>query len=480
MISLLQAPWMRTRWIRVALLAGILFSAILLGTPPTRAQVSQENQGAVHILEIRGIINPPVAAYLERALADAAEQDARLVVIEVDTPGGLSTSTREMTQAILASPVPVAVYVAPSGARAASAGLFILVTGHVAAMAPGTNTGAAHPVNMGGEPADEASVDKAVNDAAATIRTLARQRGRNAEWAEQAVRESVSITEDEAAEQNVIDVVARDLEHLLELIHGRTVETAAGEVTLDVADAPRLPAPMSFAERFLHVISDPNIAFVLLSVGTIGLIAELYNPGMLAPGIAGILSLIFAFFALGNLPTNWAGVAFIVLAMVLLVAELSTEATGVLGTGATISFLLGGLILFRPLRPGSPALPAISVDPWLLGGMTVLMAGFIFLVVMQVAAARRAPVHTGYEQYAGQQALVHEELAPRGRVRFDSQIWYAEVRPPQKVLPGQPVRIVELDSLTLIVAPTDETVTEELSPPPSDDIDDESEPTERV
>ena len=422
------------------------------------AQTATSGQHAVHVLEIRGVINPPVATYLQRALEEAAAQNARLVVINLDTPGGLESSTRAMTQAILASPVPVAVYVTPSGARAASAGLFMLVASHVAAMAPSTNTGAAHPVSAGGGEIDPVMADKVVNDAAATIRSLATVRGRNAEWAERAVRESVSITENEAVDLQIADIIARDLDHLLEQLQGRTVQTAAGVVTLDVVNAPHYAAPMNFAEQLLHVISTPDLAFILLSIGTIGLIAELYNPGTFIPGIAGVISLIFAFFALGNLPTNWAGVALIVLAVVLLVAELSTDATGVLGTGATVAFLLGGLLLFRPLRVVSPTLPALAVDPWLLGGSTALFAGFILLIIGQLARTRRAPAHTGYEHYIGQVATVYRELTPRGRVWFEGQLWNAEVRSGEHVAVQQPVRILGIDGLTLIVEPDSKAV----------------------
>jgi len=270
--------------------------------------LAQAPSGGIHFMEIEGVINPVTTNYLERVLAQAAAQEAQLVVLTMDTPGGLETSMREMTQAILNSPVPVATYIAPSGARAASAGLFILVGSHIAAMAPGTNTGAASPVAISGE-MDDVQTSKATNDAAAYIRTLASAQNRNAEWAELAVRESVSATEREALELNIIDLVARNQQELIELIDGTTVQTIAGPVTLDLEEAPQVDAGMNIAEEFLHVISDPNIAFILLSVGSIGIIAELYNPGALFPGITGAISLILAFFSLGNLPTNWAGVA---------------------------------------------------------------------------------------------------------------------------------------------------------------------------
>ena len=443
-----------------AYLLLLSFGLLLLGPVSGLAQTSQS--GEILILEIRGVINPPAADYLQRSLEEAAARRARLVVIELDTPGGLDSSTRQMTQAILASPVPVVVYVAPAGARAASAGLFLLTASHIAAMSPSTNTGSAHPVPLGGAEMDETMADKIVHDAAANIRGLALARGRNAEWVEEAVRESVSVTGEEALELNVIDVVARNLDHLLEQIQGRSVETAGGTQTLDVVNAPRVPFAMTFAENLLHVISSPDIAFILLSIGTIGLIAELYNPGAFVPGITGVISLIFAFFALGNLPTNWAGVALITLAVVLLGAELATDGTGILGTGATVAFLLGGLLLFRPLRATSPTLPDLSVSPWVLGGATGLMGAFILLIVGTLARTRKTPLRTGAEQYAGQTALVYRELVPRGRVRFDGQLWHAIVRPPQIVPAGQNVTIVELDGLTLIVQPTPETVTKPL------------------
>lgn len=416
---------------------------------------AQPPPGAVYLAEARGIINPPMANYILRVLEEAADNDAALVVIELDTPGGLTDSMRAITQAILASPVPVAIYVAPQGARAASAGLFILIAGHVAAMSPSTNTGAAHPVGLSGE-LDEVSTAKAVNDAAATIRALAVERGRNAEWAEEAVRESVSVSETEALELNVIDLVAHDLDELLAQIEGWTVETAAGDVTLSLADAPRHRASMNIAEQFLHIIADPNIAYILLTVGSVGIIAELYSPGTFIPGTIGAFSLLLAFFALGNLPTNWAGVAFILLGIGLFVAELNIEGTGFVGVAALVAFLLGGLILFRPLRVGSPALPDLSVAPGLIAATTGGMAVFLLAVVRQVVRARGEPVRTGQEHFVGQIARVRQDLQPRGRVWFQGQGWSAVTRDEETVPAGRNVRIVAVNGLTLVVEPIDE------------------------
>ncbi len=438
------------RPIKLFLLRAWVIALCLVGVA---APVSaQPPPGSVYLAEVRGIINPPMTNYILGVLEDAADHGAALVVLELDTPGGLSDSTREITQGILASPVPVVVYVSPPGARAASAGLFVLMSGHIAAMAPSTNTGAAHPVGLGGD-VDDVSATKAVNDAAATIRALATARGRNAEWAEQAVRESVSVSEQEALELNVIDLVARNLDDLLERIDGWTVETSAGEVTLALEGAPRHRASMNIADQVLHVLADPNIAFILLTVGSLGIIAELYSPGALIPGTIGAFALLLAFFSLGNLPTNWAGVAFIILAVVLFIAELNTEGTGFLGIAAVVAFLLGGLILFRPLRPSSPTLPDLHVAPVLIVGMTAGMAGFLLIVIRQVVRARGEPVRTGTEHYIGQIARVRQDLQPRGRVWFQGQPWTAVTRSGEFVPAGQDVRIVEIDGLILIVEP---------------------------
>jgi membrane-bound serine protease (ClpP class) len=433
------------------LLLILLLALVCIRAGPADAQTGT----AVHTIEIRGIINPPAADYLERALREAAEEQASLVIVEIDTPGGLDTSMRQMMRAILASPVPVVVYVGPSGARAASAGLFLLASAHVAAMAPGTNTGAAHPVSLGGE-ADEVTSAKAVNDAAATIRALAAERGRNTEWVERAVRESVSITADEALELGVIEIVARDREDLLAQLDGRTVATVAGEVTLELEGATARDARMSFGERFLHAISHPDIAFILLSIGSIGIIAELYNPGSFIPGIIGAIALILAFFSLGNLPTNWAGVALMVLAVGLLIAELNTDGTGALGVGSVIAFLLGGLFLFQPIRGGFPPVaPTMRVSPALLIGATAAMAGLVFIVTTQVVRSRKTPIQTGHEQFIGQLAQAREDLNPQGRVWFQGQPWNATTVGGRLAPSGAEVRIVGLEGLTLIVEPVE-------------------------
>jgi membrane-bound serine protease (ClpP class) len=442
-----QKAYILTAWLTIVLILSLIGSVF-----------AQDTGGAVYIAEVRGVISPPVANYLIRIMDEAEAANASLIVVKMDTPGGLDTSMREIIQAILDSPVPVAVYVTPNGARAASAGLFLLMSSHIAAMTPSTNTGSATPVGMGGE-ADEAMMAKVVNDAAAFIRSLAVLRERNAVWAEEAVRDGVSVTDQEALELNVIDLIAPNLDNLLQQIEGQTIQTTAGSVTLRVVDAPRHQADMTFPERFLHVLLDPNFAFILLSIGSIGIIAELYNPGALIPGITGVISLILAFFALGNLPTNWAGVALIVVALILFIAELNTEATGILAAGGIIAFLLGAFILFRPFQPGSPVLPEIYVSPWLIAVTTAGMAVFTLVVVGQVMRTRKTPLLTGYEHFIGQYAQVRRDLRPEGRVWFQGQMWFARTQSGQEVETGQDVRVVGVDDLTLIVEPLESDTT---------------------
>jgi membrane-bound serine protease (ClpP class) len=445
-------PWKRRA--RLALLVGLCLLGVLgMVIHPASAQVEP---GAVYVLEVEGIINPPVLNYIDRAFQEANQAQAQLIVIMLDTPGGLDSSMREIIQRILSSPAPVAVYVAPAGGRAASAGLFILVSGHFAAMSPNTSTGSATPVALGGD-MDDAQAAKVIGDAVAYIRTLAEGRDRNADWVERAVREGISATERQAAELNVIDFIASNLDALLAEIDGQTVDTIVGEVTLDLADAPVIEAPMNFAENFVHVISNPEIAFILLSVGSIGLLAELYNPGALFPGVTGAIALILAFFSLGNLPTNWAGVALIVFALILFIAELMTEGFGVMGVGALVAFVLGAVILYRPFRTPSPALPDLRVDPVVLTVVTVGMGGFMIFVMAQLLKTRTAPIATGKEYYVGQVARVHEPLNPRGRLWFEGQTWWGELMSGRGEVPaGRRVRIVGIDGLTLLVEPIEE------------------------
>ena len=295
------------------LLSLTLFALLLLTGLPALAQ---PDEGPVIVIEVQGVINPLTAQYLDRTLRLADQRAARVVVLLLDTPGGLESAMREMVQALLESPLPTVVYVTPRGARATSAGLFITLAADVAAMAPATHIGAAHPVSLGGEvEIGETMEEKMTSDAAALVRSVAVARGRNAEWAERAVRENLSVTADEALEQGIIDLIAHDLDDLLRQIDGRSVTMAWGTVVLRTVGAPVERHPMNLIERFMHIISDPNIAYLLLSIGTLCLMAELSDPGLGVPGVASAVCFILAFMALGSLPVNWAGVALLALAV---------------------------------------------------------------------------------------------------------------------------------------------------------------------
>ena len=432
-------------------LLAILLLSLFFAVPIAAAQPTQPT---AHVAEIVGVINPLSAEYLSRTLTGAAQEQAAAVVVRFDTPGGLDTSMRTMVQAIFDSPVPVIVYVAPSGARAASAGLFICMAAHVCAMAPGTNIGAAHPVALGGDQ-EEVGAEKATNDAAAFIRSLAEARGRNADWAERAVRESISASADEAVSLNVADLKANDMAELLQVVDGRRVRTVSGEVVLRTSGASTTPVPMTFAERILHTITDPNIALLLLTIGTIGIIAELYNPGTWIPGTAGAIALILAFAGLGNLPTNWAGVGLVILAVLLLLAEALTAGLGIFAAGSAVAFVLGALFLFRPFGIPAPSAPAVSVNPVLVGALGAGAGAFMLLVLRSLVRTRLAPAAVGPEALIGATGVARARLDPKGVVTVQGEDWTA-IAEGGPIDAGRSVRVVQLDGVTLLVQPTDE------------------------
>lgn len=416
---------------------------------PAAQPAAATTRGEIRLLTLEGVINPFSARYLERELAAAGDADATLVVIRIDTPGGLETSMRRITSAMLESRVPVAVYVAPAGGRAASAGMFITIAGHVAAMAPGTNIGAAHPVGLGAQ-ADSVMSSKIVNDAAALARSIATQRGRNAAWAEEAVRQSVSITADEAVRLHVIDLVASDLDALLRSLDGRAVRTPAGQRVVRAAGAPVVERSMRLHERILHVLTDPNIAYLLFTIAMVGLIAELYNPGGMIPGLVGAVSLVLALVAFGSLPINWAGVLLMLLAAGLAIAEVNTAGFGALGIGGLVAFVVGSLLLYEPFGVPSPALPSVRVSPWIIvtvtGGMTLFL-GFVIRALMR---AQRSPVRMGATTLVGREGRAITDLAPEGRVRVDGEVWTA-IAEGEPVGAGEPVEVAGVEGVTLRV-----------------------------
>ncbi|MSQ07161.1 MAG: nodulation protein NfeD [Dehalococcoidia bacterium] len=414
---------------------------------------AQTGDGRVLVVRVDGVINSIKGDLIARTLAQAEEQRAVLVVIELDTPGGLLDSTREIVEELLGSPVPVAVYVSPRGARAGSAGTFITAAANFAVMAPGTNIGAATPVSATGEDLGKTLASKATNDAAALIRTIAQERGRNQEKLEETVRQAVSFTSQEAVDLMVVDFVADDLADLLAKVDGRVAVTPAGPRTLATRGLSLERVETSPLEHFLEFISNPNVAFILLTLGTLGLTIELFNPGLIVPGVVGAILLLLAFLALGNLPVNWAGAAFIVLAGVLLLLETQVSGFGVLGVGAIISFVAGGLLLFTQFGGVSPTLPSyrVEVSRWLLGGTAVVLGATMLYAVRVILQSKKAMPGGPDDPVMGGRGTVTTALAPRGVVQMGSETWTAVSDDGSVITEGESVQVTKIDGLVLTV-----------------------------
>jgi membrane-bound serine protease (ClpP class) len=402
--------------------------------------------GAVHILTTNGEVNPVMERYIDRGIDNAEHNQASAVVIRLDTPGGLSTSMEGIVKRILAADVPVIVYVWPPGGRAASAGTFITLAAHVAAMAPTTRIGAAHPVGAAGEDITGTLGDKVTNDAVALIRSIAHQRGRNEDWAEQAVRQSVSITQDEAVQLNVVDLVANDLPSLLAAVDGRSVQLPQREVVLATKNAPLVYNDMNVIERFLDIVSDPNITFLLLSLGSLALIYEFVAPGHIFPGVFGAIAVIMAFFSLSVLPFNWAGLALILVAFVLFVLELFVTSHGILGIGGVVALILGGILL----TSGNP--PEFQVSKWLIYGLAAGIGAFFLFVVTSIIRVRLQPALVT-TTLVGRQAVARSPLDPTGMVFLNGEYWSATAEE-GRVEPGERVVVTGMDGLRLIVSKT--------------------------
>jgi membrane-bound serine protease (ClpP class) len=428
---------------RVILLAVLVLLGLSLATSV------QAQAPSVDVLTIKGTINPVLIDYVKRGIEDAEERGSEAVIIQLDTPGGLDTAMRDIIQHMVNSRVPVVVFVSPSGARAASAGVFITIAAHVAAMAPNTAIGAAHPVSIGDEGdsgMSDTMEEKVLNDAAAYIRSLAEGQGRNVEWAERAVRESVSATEREALDLNVIDMIAPDLNTLIAQLDGWQVTMLGGEeVTMETSGAVINDFPMTGTESFLYAIADPNIAYLLLSIATLGIMVEIFNPGLIFPGVVGGISLLLAFYALGMLPVNYAGILLIVLAIGLFIGEVLTTTFGVFTAGGVISLVIGSLILFQG------ASPVFRIDPWLIATVTIVVAGALAFIIHRAIAAHRKQARTGREELVGKTAMVKVALKPEGTVFFKGERWKA-ISEDAEIKPGEEVVINRVDGLMLYVS----------------------------
>jgi len=458
------APYLRTRkvsFFRLSIAALLL----MLGSLVACAASIDEEQ-AVHVLTYDGTVDPVMSGYVDRGIDEAERTDARAVVFQLDTLGGLVSSMEDIVKRINSSEVPVIVYVQPAGAQAASAGTFITLAGHVAAMAPGSVIGAASPVGAGGEDIEGTLGDKIEEDLAALIRGIAVERGRNAEWAEAAVREAIAVNsceavggcevpasreqpcvvDDDGTRRCVVDFEANTLESVLEQSDGRqvTVGEEGRPFTIDVSDAAVVYNNRTIVEQFLALIADPNIAFLLLSLGALGIFVEILNPGLLFPGIFGFIALVLGFFSLGALPVNWAAVALIGLAFALFAAEVFVSGFGILGIGGAIALVLGGLLLTNTNNSD------FQVNRWLLYSVAVVIASFFIVVMGALVRTRQAPVTTGAEAMIGRPAVSRTILDPEGTVFMDGARWKA--RTAGGAIPeGKRVVVTQVEGLTLTV-----------------------------
>ncbi len=446
----------------MSLLSSLLVVQLLAAASPA----------PITVLTIDGPITPASAAYFSKGLKRSAENGSSLVVLKMDTPGGLDTAMRDIIKGILASPIPVATFVFPSGARAASAGTYILYASHIAAMAPGTNLGAATPVQIGlggtetepdAAPADpqkgaasdkekpsatgprSALTKKQISDSAAYIRSLGQLRGRNVEWAERAVREAVSLTAEEALQLHVVDYVARDVHTLLDRVQGSRVSVNGNVVTLNTTGAELVDFDPDWRTQLLSVIASPSLALILMMIGIYGLIFEFSNPGLVAPGVIGGICLLLALFAFQMLPINYAGLGLIALGTAFLIAEAFVPTSGALGVGGVLAFVIGAVILVDTDIPG------YGIPMPLIMTLAVVSGLFVFMVVRMAAQARRRPVVSGTRTLIGASGEALSELTVEGWARIQGEIW--RVRSTLPVAQGQRVRVKGLDGATLVVEP---------------------------
>ncbi|MGE5252917.1 MAG: NfeD family protein [Planctomycetaceae bacterium] len=419
---------------------GLFLSGLLLSLLPGFLPAQEKH---VNLIKINDAITPAIADFVKRGIEHSLKDKAECLIIQLDTPGGLDLSMRDIIKDMLNAQIPIVVYVAPSGARAASAGVFITLAADIAAMAPGTNIGAAHPVAMGGGKLDRTMAEKVVNDAVAYIESIAQKKGRNVKWAAKAVRESVSIPDAEALKIKVIDLIARDVDDLLAKINGRTIEKAGRTFKLATKGLKVNPVEMGFRESFLATLSNPNIAYILMMIGLVGLYFELSNPGAIFPGVIGGICLILSFFALRTLPVNYAGILLILLGVFLFIAEIKIASYGLLSVGGIISLTLGSIMLFESPLPFLRASLTVIIP-------TVLAAGgFFFFAVTMTLKAHLAKPATGKEGLLGEVGKATTPIDPEGKVFVHGELWNAYADGP--IEEGQKVRVVKAEGLRVKV-----------------------------
>lgn len=398
----------------------------------------------IYLLQLNGMINPITSQYVVGGIEDAEKEEAECLILQLDTPGGLDTSMRDIIKKMLNSTIPIIIYVSPPGGRAASAGVFITLASNIAAMAPGTNIGAAHPVALGEEQISEEMKAKMVNDAAAYIKSIAEKRGRNTQWAEKAVRESVSITEQEAIEQGVIEFIANDVDELIEIIDGVRVTTASETRVLKTKDAEIIPVKMSFKDLFLHSLTNPNVAYILLFLGLYGILGEFSNPGSFFPGIVGGISLILAFVAFQSIPINYGGLLLIIFGIVLFIIEIYTPTFGLLTAGGVTSLILGSFMLSKSTTP------FLRISLGLIISMSIATAAFfIFALSKGIRIQWKKPV-TGRESLIGKIGVTKTILNPEGTIFIHGERWQASTDG-EIIKEGEEVEVLEVRGLQLTV-----------------------------
>ena len=444
---------------RSGILRGIslLFFAAMLGLGVAGSTMAQERHALV--AEVDGAINPVTQRFISRVIGKGEKDGAEVVIIKLDTPGGLLSSTLKITEDLLSDRVPTAVYVYPSGAGAFSAGTFITAAANFAVMAPGTSIGAATPVGSGGEDLPETLKGKVVEATAAEMRSIAQRRNRNSDALEDTVRRALAYDTRQAVELNVVDFVAVDVQDLLRQIDGLSVETASGPRTLDTSGLALREINMSFVEKFLFFLADPNISFLMLSLGGLGLVVELFNPGLIVPGVAGAILLLLAFVSLGNLPVNWAAAGFILLATVLVAAEVFVAGFGVLGIGAIVSFILGGLLLFSSAGSPSPTSPSVGVSLWLLGSMAgafTLFGVWFWRTTVQARRGAKRGLAPRPSPLIGEIAVATSDLAPRGTVHLADEVWTAVTENDIVIETGARVKVLKVEGTVLTVVRAEE------------------------
>ncbi len=444
-------PWKLAR----VLLLSLFVASFMLGLVGLGLAQAQPERTAL-VADVDGIINPIAQRYITRTVEKGEDEGAEVVIILLNTPGGLLSSTREIYESLLNAKVPTVVYVSPRGAQAASAGTFITAAAHVAVMSPSTSIGAATPVGGGGEDLPDTLADKATNAAAADIRAIAGQRGRNVQQLENTVIFAMSFSAVEAVELNVVDFIARDLDDLLLQLDGLEVDLGTETRTLATRDAQIERLNMGLINRALFILADPNISFLLLTLGGLGLVVELWSPGLVIPGLTGVVFLVIAFISLGNLPVNWGGVALLLVGLALIALEMYVSGFGVLGIGGIISFILGGLLLFAHFGAPSPVAPSLGVSPWVLWPTVAVISIIGVWVITTIVRQHKMEKVLELTPLVGSEAVVTSDLDPRGTVRTNTEIWTAYCKHGTMIPEGRRVRVETVEGAILKVTPIED------------------------